>query len=214
MRENSSRSLQFTVADDGSVSEDNLGRQPFYRCDPSNKKARTLVERIDLARGLNWKGVHGHAPEAVGLYGFDLLIIYVDTASTRLLISVSMKSGRSFPQYWMDVGNRATAGESLIGTPATVARCPEQRLPPVLEAFADLTDDSIVEDNAPSCSVAEALEQQSLLVSPVVASQALALLFDLLGRGSIVHAGAFIKLTSGQVVPIALPRIQTEADAA
>ena len=65
---------------------------------------------------------------------------------------------------------------------------------------------TLAEDDAPSCSVAEALERQSLFVNRVVASHALALLFDLLGRGSIGHAGAFINVASGQAVPIPLPR--------
>jgi hypothetical protein len=56
----------------------------------------------------------------------------------------------------------------------------------------------MAEDDAPSCSMAEALERQSLFVNRVVASHALALLFDLLGRGSIGHAGGFINLATGQ----------------
>lgn len=39
----------------------------------------------------------------------------------------------------------------------------------------------------------------------VVSSHAIALLFVLLGRGSIGHAGAFFSLASGQAVPIPLP---------
>jgi hypothetical protein len=50
--------------------------------------------------------------------------------------------------------------------------------------------------------MAEALERQSLFVNRVVASHALALLFDLVGRGSIGHAGAFINIATGQAVPI------------
>jgi len=53
--------------------------------------------------------------------------------------------------------------------------------------------------------MAEALERQSLFVNRVVASHALALLFDLVGRGSIGHAGAFINIATGQAVPIPLP---------
>ena len=77
--------------------------------------------------------------------------------------------------------------------------------------FPELADAGVPDDNAPSCSVAEALERQSLFVNRVVASHALALLFVLLGRGSIGNAGAFINLASGQVVPIALPRPRSPA---
>ena len=206
MRAISPRSLHVTVVDDDVVSEANLGRQPFYRCDLGNSKARTLTERINLAHGTSWKAVHGRAPAAVGLRGIDLLITCVDTASARRAIGAVIADGQSAPAYWMDLGNRATDGQFLIGCPKPSFGKDAQRLPTVLEYFPELADETVAEDDAPSCSVAEALERQSLFVNRVVASHALALLFDLLGRGSIGHAGAFINLASGQAVPIALPR--------
>ncbi|KPH60469.1 PRTRC system ThiF family protein [Novosphingobium sp. ST904] len=206
LRAISSRSLDVTVVDDDTVSEANLGRQPFYRCDLGNSKARTLTERVNLAHGLNWKAVHGRVPGAVSVKGIDILITCVDTAAVRRAIGAQLVEGRSCPRYWLDLGNRASDGQFLIGCPEPSAGKTDQRLPTVMEYFPELADDSAPEDDAPSCSVAEALERQSLFVNRVIASHALALLFDLLGRGSISHAGAFINLASGQTVPIALPR--------
>lgn len=200
LRAISPRSLNVTVVDDDTVSEANLGRQPFYRCDLGNSKAHTLTERINIAHGLQWKAVHGRAPEAVEIDDQDLVISCVDTASARRAIGAAIDTGGRGPDYWLDLGNRATDGQFLIGTVRG-----ENRLPTVLEYFPELADESIAEDDAPSCSVAEALERQSLFVNRVVSSHALALLFDLLGRGSIGHAGAFINLASGQTVPIPLP---------
>jgi PRTRC genetic system ThiF family protein len=205
MRAISSRSLHVTVVDDDTVSEANLGRQPFYRCDIGNSKARTLTERINIAHGLNWRAVHGRAPAAIGLDGIDVLISCVDTASARRALGAALVEGRSAPRYWLDLGNRATDGQFLIGCPKPASGNRPDRLPTVLEYFPELADGSVAEDDAPSCSVAEALERQSLFVNRVVASHALALLFDLLGRGSIGHAGGFINLASGQAVPIPLP---------
>lgn len=206
LRAISSRSLQVTVADDDTVTEANLGRQPFYRCDLGQSKARTLTERINLAHGLAWRAVHGRAPAAAGTDGIDILISCVDTASARRALGRALGSGRNTPTYWMDLGNRASDGQYIIGCPGQGGE--PGRLPTVLEYFPELADDGIADDDAPSCSVAEALERQSLFVNRVVASHALALLFDLLGRGSIGHAGAFINLASGQVVPIQLPSEQ------
>jgi len=207
LRAISSRSLHVTVVDDDTVSEANLGRQPFYRCDLGNSKARTLVERVNIAHGLNWRAVHGRAPTAIGLGGIDLLITCVDTAAARRALGAEIVEGHPAPRYWLDLGNRATDGQFLIGCPSPSSSTKAGRLPTVLEYFPELADDSIAEDDAPSCSVAEALERQSLFVNRVVASHALALLFDLLGRGSIGHAGAFINLASGQAVPIPLPTV-------
>ena len=207
LRAISSRSLQVTVADDDIVTEANLGRQPFYRCDLGNSKSRTLTERVNLAHGLGWSAVHGRAPDAVGLENTDLLISCVDTASARRALGAAMVEGRSAPAYWLDLGNRATDGQFVIGCPIASSGNDARRLPTVLEHFPELADETVPEDDAPSCSVAEALERQSLFVNRVVASHALALLFELLGRGSIGHAGAFINLASGQALPIALPPI-------
>lgn len=206
LRAISSRSLDVTVVDDDIVSEANLPRQPFYRCDLGNSKARTLTERINLAHGLSWEAVHGRAPDATGLGGADIVITCVDTASARRAIGAALAEGRNIPAYWMDLGNRANDGQYLIGCPARTVAKDRARLPTVLEYFPELANDSLPDDNAPSCSVAEALERQSLFVNRIMASHALALLFDLLGRGSIGHAGAFINLASGQAVPIPLPR--------
>lgn len=206
LRAISSRSLDVTVVDDDIVTEANLGRQPFYRCDIGHSKARTLTERINLAHGLAWQAVHGRAPAATPLKGADILISCVDTALARRTIGAALSDGRNVPAYWMDLGNRANDGQYLIGCPCHPKGNIKARLPTVIEAFPELADESLAEDDAPSCSVAEALERQSLFVNRVMASHALALLFDLLGRGSIGHAGAFINLASGQAVPIPLPR--------
>jgi PRTRC genetic system ThiF family protein len=205
LREISSRSLRVTVVDDDIVTVANLGRQPFYRCDVGNSKARTLVERINIAHGLDWKAVHGRAPDAAGVDGADIVITCVDTAAARRALGAAIAESNRPPSYWLDLGNRATDGQFIIGTPKQIAR-DAIRLPTVLEAFPELADETIAEDDAPSCSVAEALERQSLFVNRVVSSHALALLYELLGRGSIGSAGGFINLASGQVVPIALPK--------
>lgn len=207
LRAISSRSLHVTVVDDDIVTEANLGRQPFYGCDVGNSKAQTLTERINLAHGLAWKAVHGRAPDAIGLEGTDILITCVDTASARRALGAAIAKGGAMPSYWMDLGNRASDGQFLIGCPTRARERNAARLPTVLEYFPELANDIVPEDNAPSCSVAEALERQSLFINRVLASHALALLFDLLGRGSIGYAGAFLNLAIGQAVPIPLPSI-------
>lgn len=210
LRAISSRSLHVTVVDDDIVTEANLGRQPFFRCDLGNSKARTLTERVNISHGLAWRAVHGRAPAAIGLDGIDLLITCVDTAAARRALGAAMARAPVAPAYWLDLGNRATDGQFVIGCPKPAKGEGDQRLRTALEHFPELADESMSEDDTPSCSVAEALDRQSLFVNRVVASHALALLFDLLGRGSIGHAGAFINLASGQTVPIPLPRV-TEA---
>ena len=206
LRAISSRSLHVVVADDDIVTEANLGRQPFYRCDIGNSKAHTLTERINLAHGLAWQAVHGRVPRAIGIRGADIVITCVDTASARRAVGAAIADATVKPAYWLDLGNRATDGQFLLGCPEGTPAKRQSRLPTVLEYFPELADDGAPEDDAPSCSVAEALDRQSLFVNRVVTSHALALLFDLLARGSVDHAGAFINLASGMAAPIPLPR--------
>jgi PRTRC genetic system ThiF family protein len=129
------------------------------------------------------------------------------------MLGAAIAKGHITPAYWLDLGNRARDGQFLIGCPNRRQGEDDRRLATVLEYFPELADDSAPEDNAPSCSVAEALERQSLFINRVVASHALALLFDLLGRGSIGHAGGFINLATGQVVPLPLPRVRVKGEA-
>jgi len=212
LRAISSRSLHVVTVDDDIVSEANLGRQPFYPCDVGDSKARVLTERINIAHGLGWTAVRGRAPQAVDLATMDIVISCVDTASARRSLGAAIEDARRKPVYWMDLGNRALDGQFVIGCPGTADEPARPRLPTVLEIFPELADDGLPDDDTPSCSVAEALERQSLFVNRVIASHALALLFDLLGRGSIGHAGAFINLAAGRSVPIPLPRSGSGSD--
>lgn len=208
LREISPRFLEVTIIDDDVVSEANLGRQPFYRCDIGRPKAHVMAERLNLAHGLQWKAVKGRAPDALRHVRADMLISCVDTAAARRSIGEEFEHCRNYISYWLDLGNRATDGQYVIGTkPGLSLSKTSPALPTVLEHFPELADELAQEDDRPSCSVAEALERQSLFINRVIASHALALLFELLGRGSIGFAGGFVNLASGQHVPISLKSI-------
>ena len=60
------------------------------------------------------------------------------------------------------------------------------------------------EDDQPSCSAAEALTQQEPFVNQNLAYQSLALITQLLRRGSLAYQGGFCNLTTAQVVPLRL----------
>lgn len=216
LRALSPRSLDVIVIDDDTVSQANLGRQPFYPCDIGRSKAHTLTERVNLAHGLAWTAVHGRAPERIPERCYDLVITCVDSIAARRAMHSAFTKGEIAARYWLDLGNRATDGQFVIGEPIVVRHhhANNARLPTAAEMFPELVDPAAVEDDAPSCSVAEALERQSLFVNRVLASHALALLFELLGRGSITHAGGFVNLATGNVVPIPLAPVRKDQPAA
>src|SRR3546814_11854851 len=83
---------------------------------------------------------------AVGVDGTDILITCVDTASARRAIGAVLAEERNVPAYWMDLGNRASDGQYLIGCPGRAAARDRARLPTVLEYFPELADDSVPDE--------------------------------------------------------------------
>ncbi len=76
LRAISSRSLDVTVVDDDIVSEANLGRQPFFRCEIGNSKARTLPERINLAP-VSYTHLDVYKRQALSPSPFSLSLIHI-----------------------------------------------------------------------------------------------------------------------------------------
>lgn len=76
-----------------------------------------------------------------------------------------------------------------------------ERLRPVLELFPELMKRK-KEDNAPSCSLAEALERQHLFVNQAVVTAALQILWQLFRFGVITWHGAFLNLNTGRTTPL------------
>lgn len=198
------RSLEVTTYDPDTVSTANLGRQPFFPADVGRHKAIVLTERINLAYGLDWHAIPARFDPVEHRPPGDLIISCVDTAAARRDIHRSITRGRGwYPAYWLDLGNRAEDGQIVLGSAGKDTTQP--RLPNVIDRFPELADPDLAEDDAPSCSLAEALERQSLFVNRTIASHALALLSELLLKGSIGRAGNYVNLATGICMPIALP---------
>mgnify|MGYP000373142413 CR=1 FL=1 len=164
------------------------------------RSQRTLGKRIAFAPTMG--ALHeGHASLVRAAVAND------DTSVASIFVNpTQFGPNEDFSKYPRDLdGDRAklaSAGCDLVFAPTAA------------EMFPELVDPAAVEDDAPSCSVAEALERQSLFVNRVLASHALALLFELLGRGSITHAGGFVNLATGNVVPIPLAPVRKDQPAA
>ncbi|MGF7152234.1 PRTRC genetic system ThiF family protein [Sphingomonas zeicaulis] len=161
LRAISTRSLDVVVVDDDTVSEANLGRQPFHRCDLGASEARTLVERINIAHGLAGRALHGRAPQACGVENIDILISCVDTASARRALGCLRGD-----HVAADLLTRPRQSRDRRSAPDRLSDRNfgrnEHCLPTVLDYFPELADDSLPDDDMPSCSVVEALERLSL----------------------------------------------------
>lgn len=199
--------LHVTLYDADLVSAANVGRLLFYPDDVGQSKAVLLIHRANLGFGLAWEA----APVQLGKdrppRPCDVLITCVDTGAARreILAGLDMLDP---PAYWLDVGNEASTGQVWLGQfprldeLGTHARGGQPLLPRITEAFPRFFDGTEPETDAPSCSLAEALETQDLFVNDHCARWASHLLWTLLRRAEIEHHGYWINLRDGSVAPV------------
>lgn len=199
--------LSVTVFDDDTVSEANIGRQAFYPSDIGLSKARVLVNRVNMALGgsATWEARCERVQQTTSLCDFHLVIGCVDNRAARKSIFRAITHGLwSRAVYWLDFGNRANDGQAILGEVRPKGkRYTEPALPHVGELFPDLLDPSKEEgDDTPSCSLAEALDKQSLYVNQAVSVQGMNIIWNLMSKGSIDVHGVFINLDDSMVMPL------------
>ena len=218
--------LHVTLYDGDLVSESNVGRQLFYPGDIGTPKAHALINRVNLAYGLDWRAraeMFGFDSDRNRHLAADIIITCVDTAAARREVNELLESTYTKPAYWLDLGNHQRDGQVILGQPVgsisngvrnlhnqsqnllASANLDLLRLPCVTDIFPELLDASIPEDNQPSCSLAEALQKQDLFINQAVSTFALQLLWRLFREGKIDSHGAFINLESGRVNPLMVP---------
>ena len=184
-----------TVFDDGPVRTANVGRQLFSPSDIGRNKAEVLVSRINRFFGLDWKAVQHNAGKAP-LPQSDILITAVDTARARKEI---FRSARRKVRYWLDTGNTAHTGQTVLGTLMPVPQPKKAKdvmdiLPTVFDLYRDMEKQDTTAKQGPSCSVAQALERQDLLINKMVATCAMQLLWSAFRHGYVREHGAFVNL--------------------
>ena len=198
--------LMVTVMDPDCVAPSNIGRQAFYPGDIGCPKADVLVNRANMAlQGVCWRSAPQALDARTDLEGCDLVIGAVDQRAARLAILQALQHCRSGRRYWLDCGNRVRDGQVVLGQVAggRDRRDPQPRLPHVGELYPELIDPTAdADDEGPSCSLADALERQSLCINAVLADFAVTLLWTLFTDGCIDSHGAFVNLQRMMVTPL------------
>jgi sulfur-carrier protein adenylyltransferase/sulfurtransferase len=194
--------IECTVYDDDTVSPTNVGRQGFYPNDVGEYKAALIVNRLNALMGTNWRAETCRFTQNVALYNVDLVIGCVDTRAARKTIVTAAQAANV---YYLDCGNDTDRGQVVIGQLVhnnEVKKRPE-RLPHVGELFPDLIDASLdAKDETPSCSMADALRKQSLVINQAIAVQAFNLLWTMFRTGEVPFSGVFVNLATGRTNPI------------
>ena len=138
----------------------------------------------------------------------DLVVVCVDSRASRRAVRQTL--AKDGPLYVLDLGNGAHSGQAVLGQIGTEKRRGKRE--PV-DGHLDLPDPYTLlpelvaagaEDDAPSCSLAEALERQELFVNDDVTRAAALILWNLLRRGRLEWHGAFVNSLTGRrsVVPV------------
>jgi PRTRC genetic system ThiF family protein len=192
--------LDVTAVDADVVSEANVGRQLFLPSEVGQNKAVALITRVNAAFGLAWDA----EPRTFAWADkqCDILVSCVDTGRTRGLIASTLEARGWHPFYWLDLGNRATDGQIVLGMPAAsdAHRRYLARLPTIVDLFPRMPYTR--DDDGPSCSLARALERQSLFINQHLATWALQLLWQLFRHGSTDWHGVFINAATARVQPL------------
>jgi PRTRC genetic system ThiF family protein len=106
-------------------------------------------------------------------------------------------------KYWLDLGNTENSAQVVLGQPRNATnRDARPRLPCVTELFPELLDESVPEDNQPSCSVRMSLASQGLFVNDVAVRFAAQLLYELFSTGRLSQHGVMANLESKRSAPI------------
>jgi PRTRC genetic system ThiF family protein len=190
------------VLDGDRVSTANIGRQRFAPCDVGQNKAVTLVSRYNLFYGLGWRGLPRHLEDFDELRNADLVITCVDVARVRAQIGRWGRKGdyeRHRETLWLDFGNGRTTGQVVLGH-LRGRDSRGLRLPNVYDLYPELEGMSGDEDG-PSCSMAEALREQDLMVNKWAALGS-GLIWKLLTRGEIDRHGFHFDADRLTVAPL------------
>ena len=214
--------LQIRLWDDDIITEANLGRQRFADSETGLYKSVALINRANRWSGTNWKSETvkferdslGRLPEHGGA---SIFISCVDNVKARFEIAdilTGLNNNYTYsncPRYWIDFGNSQHTGQIILSSigkikqPNSEKYEPVDNLPFITEEFADLLKQSETNDDAPSCSLAEALDKQDLYINGVLAQMGCSLLWELFRNGLIETRGLFLNLKNlrSQPIPVA-----------
>lgn len=201
--------LHVTAFDADRVSAANVGRQLYSASDIGRHKALVAIYRLNQFYGLDWEAQPLRYEEAQRTDGrspaCDLLIGCVDSRAARRTLHRLAFDGQAGRSYWLDLGNTESTAQVVLGQPhawCSKSTVSVPRLPCVTELFPALLDDTVPEDEQPSCSVRMSLASQGLFVNDVAVRFAAQLLYELFSTGRLSAHGVVVNLASKRSGPI------------
>lgn len=211
--------LHVTAFDDDKISEANIGRQLFSEVEIGSHKSVSLISRFNRFYGSQWNACSyrfGTTKNEEDTNRYNIYITCVDDFDTRLKIGKKIKSksnGNHENQqlYWLDFGNTNNTGQAILGTLFKEEQNDDEEVVinednvahlPCFDEWASLYAPPKPSENTPSCSLAEALEKQDLLINSSLANAGMQLLWRLFREGKTPYSGVIINLDSLTSNPI------------
>lgn len=214
--------LSVKLWDDDVITEANLGRQLFAESELGLLKSVALINRTNRFFGTNWKSEtrkfeKNNLGRLQNSMKSSIYISCVDSVQSRfdiaeILNELKLSTGyyTNKPKYWMDFGNSQYTGQVLLSTIGKIRQPNSEKyetvenLPFVTKEFGEFLKLSELEDDTPSCSLAEALEKQDLFINSALAQMGSSLLWNLFRNGMTKNRGFFLNLKNFQSQPIKL----------
>jgi PRTRC genetic system ThiF family protein len=194
--------LHVTAFDPDGISEANIGRQLFAPVDVGANKAVVMTTRVNRFFGLQWEAVPFEYEPQDG-DGANIVITCTDSAKSRIKISRLLVDRPGYNQpyekhyFWLDVGNTRTTGQVVLGTVGEASG-----LPTICDLFPDLIEQDQEQVQGPSCSLAQALNSQDLMVNTLMAGYAADLLWKIFRQPVLEYHGLFVNLETFKTNPI------------
>jgi len=187
--------LQVTVIDDDQVSESNVVRQRFWPSDVGTNKAVALVNRFNLMMGTAWQAAPMRYTGQTLRTEFDLVVTAVDNRAARNALQTAANNDL----FWLDMGCDRDKGQVVFGKIGHDTLNDEW--PNTLAHFPDMANKAEVD--VPSCSAADSLARQDLMINPMVANQAINMLWKAFRSGRFDYNGVILDLAEGfsQAIP-------------
>lgn len=191
--------LELTVWDGDAVAAHNTLRQNFALSDVGHNKASVMVNRCNMAFGLDWRDEPRMFSRSAHRGSVDFVIGCVDSIKARAEIDAFVREQWQ-TTYWIDAGNEAATGQVIVGQFSRRTALDPCRLPLVSELYPEIIEGE--DSNAPSCSARESILKQGLATNGMAAIWAYAWLAEALRHGRISWSGVFFSLDQGKVTSI------------
>lgn len=188
--------LYVYVYDPDKVEEQNIGRQLFSLNDVGKHKASCLVSKINRFYGYSWTALNRKFNTKEDMKNVSFFLSCVDNVAFRHQFNRQwkkdrVKSLRGNPVrqvFWIDFGNGKDQGQVVMGSLSHTMN------PFSLQSIGDIGIPKEDDPQTPSCSLAEALDKQDLMINPMIANTGLSMMWQMFRTLKVSYNVSYLNL--------------------